>query len=63
MLEPSIDSLQKQIDSKYTLITIAARRARELQDASNPQDVNYSKLKFVPIALEEIDSGELYILE
>lgn len=63
MLEPSIDSLQKQIDSKYTLVTIAARRARVLQDESNPQEEGYSKLKFVPQALDEIDQGELIMIK
>ena len=36
MLEPSIDSLQEKINSKYTLVTISARSARELQDESKP---------------------------
>lgn len=61
MLEPSIDTLQKRIQSKYTLVTISARRARELQNASNPSDENYAKLKFVSMALNEIKDEELYI--
>ena len=32
MLEPSVDQLQEKIYSKYSLITIAARRAREIKE-------------------------------
>ena len=32
MCYPSIDSLVKKVDSKYTLVTLAALRARELTD-------------------------------
>ncbi|GAK00254.1 DNA-directed RNA polymerase omega subunit [Geomicrobium sp. JCM 19055] len=32
MLYPSIDSLLKKIDSKYSLVTISAQRARALQE-------------------------------
>lgn len=31
MLYPSIDSLMEKLDSKYTLVTVAAKRARQLQ--------------------------------
>lgn len=61
MLEPSIDTLQEKINSKYTLVTISARRARELQYESNPSDENYSKLKFVSMALHEIKDEELFL--
>ena len=32
MLEPSIDQLQTKINSKYTLVTLSAKRARQLKD-------------------------------
>ena len=31
MLYPSIDALLKKIDSKYSLVSVAAKRAREMQ--------------------------------
>ena len=31
MLYPSIDSLMTKIDSKYSLVSVAAKRARQLQ--------------------------------
>lgn len=61
MLEPSIDALQEKINSKYTLVTIAARRARELQDNKKSVLENPKSLQFVGVALEEIQSEKLYI--
>jgi len=55
MLNQSIDSLLTKIDSKYTLVTVAAKRAREMQLANNcviEQPVSH---KCVGKALEEID--------
>lgn len=63
MLEPSIDSLQEKIDSKYTLVTISARRARELQDGSKPLIEEPKSLTYVGIALEEIVHDKLYVKE
>ncbi|MCP3026176.1 DNA-directed RNA polymerase subunit omega [Halobacillus sp. A5] len=59
MLEPSIDSLQKQIKSKYTLVTLSARRARELKQGSAPMIDNPISSQQVGVALEEIDCGKL----
>ncbi|MFG6118187.1 MULTISPECIES: DNA-directed RNA polymerase subunit omega [Thalassobacillus] len=59
MLEPSIDSLQKQIKSKYTLVTLSARRARELQQEGEPMIQKPQSDKFVGVALEEIREGKL----
>ena len=63
MLEPSIDSLQEKINSKYTLVTISARRARELQDGDKPLIEEPKSKTFVGIALEEIAEGKLYMKE
>lgn len=63
MLEPSIDSLQEKINSKYTLVTISARRARQLQDGDKTLIEEPKSKTFVGIALEEIAEGKLYIKE
>lgn len=63
MLEPSIDSLQKQIKSKYTLVTLSARRARELKQGSAPMVENPQSQQQVGIALEEIRDGKLTYIE
>lgn len=61
MLYPSIDSLLKKIDSKYSLVTIAAKRARDLQQNDNPVMEEYQSHKFVGKALEEIYQGILVL--
>ncbi|ELK46141.1 DNA-directed RNA polymerase subunit omega [Halobacillus sp. ACCC02827] len=63
MLEPSIDSLQKKIKSKYTIVTLSARRARELKQGSAPMVENPNSFQQVGVALEEIDSGKLNFIE
>jgi len=52
MIWPSVDKLLKRVDSKYTLVIAAAKRAREL--AQNPKGV---VSKPVTVALQEIDQG------
>ncbi|SDH91981.1 MULTISPECIES: DNA-directed RNA polymerase subunit omega [Alteribacillus] len=61
MLYPSIDTLMKHIDSKYTLVTISARRARDLKEMeeADPLIDDYESSKLVGIALEEIEHGKL----
>jgi DNA-directed RNA polymerase subunit omega len=54
MCFPSIDSLVKKVDSKYTLVTLAAKRARELNDGQPPLIDDAEGKKPVSIALEEI---------
>lgn len=59
MLEPSIDKLQLKINSKYTLVTLSARRARQIQDTKRHQLENPKSHKNVGIALEEIQAEKL----
>ena len=54
MCFPSVDSLVKKVDSKYTLVTLAALRARELTDGQPPLVPNGVDKKPVTVALEEI---------
>lgn len=63
MLEPSIDSLQEKINSKYTLVTISARRARDLQGEALTMLEHPKSLKYVGVALEEINNGKLFLKE
>ncbi|MGP4059760.1 DNA-directed RNA polymerase subunit omega [Halobacillus litoralis] len=63
MLEPSIDSLQEKIKSKYTLVTLSARRARELKQGSAPMIDKPTSHQQVGVALEEIQSGKLHYIE
>lgn len=59
MLYPSIDQLQEKIDSKYTLVTLSSRRARQIQDEKIVQLEKFESAKNVGIALEEIHAGLL----
>ena len=63
MLEPSIDSLQEKIDSKYSLVIVSAKRARELQNENKPLIEEPKALTFVGIALEEIYNDKLFMKE
>ncbi|MGM0873614.1 MAG: DNA-directed RNA polymerase subunit omega [Bacillota bacterium] len=59
MLYPSIDVLMNKLDSKYTLVTVAAKRAREMQEQNDQQIAKPVSFKYVGKALEEINSGLL----
>ncbi|SDG96213.1 DNA-directed RNA polymerase subunit omega [Alteribacillus persepolensis] len=61
MLHPSIDELMKHINSKYTLVTISARRARDLKEMEEAKPLvdNHESSKLVGVALEEIENGKL----
>ena len=53
MLYPSINDLRDKVDSKYTLVILAAKRARDLIDGKMQLvDIGFSKP--VSIATEEI---------
>lgn len=59
MLYPSIDSLLERIDSKYSLVSVAAKRARAMQQTNDERLPKYVSHKCVGKALEEIFAGEL----
>lgn len=52
MIYPSVDKLLRKVDSKYTLVVAAAKRARELMQQSAQ-----GAAKPVTAALEEIEKG------
>lgn len=63
MMYPSIDSLVKKYDSKYTIAVAAAKRARQLLDDSKekkePGDAKQTKP--VSRALFELDANKINI--
>ena len=63
MLEPSIDSLQEIINSKYTLVTLSARRAREISETKKVLVENPKSHKYVGMALEEVQARKLFLAE
>ncbi|WP_270171999.1 DNA-directed RNA polymerase subunit omega [Paenibacillus sp. SYP-B4298] len=54
MLYPSIDEMVKKVDSKYSLVVAASRRARMLRDGEKSELRAPKSHKFVGVALEEI---------
>lgn len=54
MLYPSIDELLKKVDSKYTLVVAASRRARMLRNGDKSELETPQSHKHVGVALEEI---------
>lgn len=59
MLYPSIDSLLEKIDSKYSLVSVAAKRARKMQINNDQKIAKPVSYKSVGKALEEINAGIL----
>jgi DNA-directed RNA polymerase subunit omega len=55
MLYPSIDKLMAKVDSKYSLVVLAAKRARSLLEGQQPQ-LKARSHKYVGVALEEISA-------
>lgn len=54
MLYPSIDRLLDKVDSKYSLVVAAAKRARMLRDGAKTEVKQRRSHKFVGLSLEEI---------
>ena len=60
MLYPSLASMLDQVNSRYLLVNIIARRAREISTGANEFDDNYRD-KPVSRAISEISTGELHV--
>jgi DNA-directed RNA polymerase subunit omega len=58
MLNPSLKNLLAKGESKYTLVMVTSKRARQLIDGAKPLVETNSK-KPVTIALEELLEGKL----
>jgi len=56
---PSSDKLMEKVDSPYTLIILASRRARQLNIGGNGILENYKSIKPVSKSLEEIAVGAI----
>src|SRR5947208_9630599 len=69
LMEPRIETLMGKVDSKFTLVTLAAMRAREINDYYNqlgeglgkivPPQVTSVSRKPLTISLEEIEAGKI----
>lgn len=58
MIKPTIDELLEKVDSKYSLVITAAKRAREIVDGA-PTLNTAEAAKPVTIALQEIGEDKV----
>lgn len=58
MIYPSADKIEEQIDSRYALVILAAKRAKQLKEGSRPL-VPTDSTNPLTVALEEIASGSV----
>ncbi len=69
LMTPRMERLLERVDTKFTLVTLAAMRAREINDYYNqlgeglgkivPPQVTSVSRKPLSIALEEIEAGKI----
>jgi DNA-directed RNA polymerase subunit omega len=69
MMQPPIEQLMEKVDSKFTLVMLAARRARQINSYYSqlgeglgsivPPQVTSLSRKPLSIALEEIAAGKI----
>ncbi len=59
MIYPSIDKILNNIDSKYSLVHIIAKRAKQIQETGHYQlpENEYKNKKELGRALEELEKG------
>jgi DNA-directed RNA polymerase subunit omega len=58
MINPSIVDLLKKVNSRYTLVTMTSKRARQLVEGKEPL-IDIDSTKPVTIAINEINEGLL----
>ena len=58
MIYPSADLIEENIDSKYALVILAAKRARQIKEGSRPL-IKTDSTNPITIALEEIADGQI----
>lgn len=61
ILFPSVDDLLKRVDSRYSLVMLASKRAHELESGDPGVLDHYKSVKPVGKALEEIVAGKVTI--
>lgn len=59
MIKPGISELMKDMDSRYTLAMVVAKRARELALDTTTPLVKSSSDKPVTIAVDEVAAGKI----
>ncbi len=58
MIKPPLEALLDRVESKYALVIVAAKRARQLKEGALPL-VDVDSGSPVTVALEEIAAGKI----
>lgn len=61
MLHPSMSELLTKIDNRYLLVNVTAKRARELAEEAEENEIALAE-KPVKLALDDIMSGRIAVL-
>ena len=59
IVTPNLDQLTPLVDSRYTLVTLAAKRARDIMNNSHPVTADRTSTLDVTNAMEEIYEGKI----
>lgn len=69
LMDPRMEQLLERVDSKFTLVTLSSKRAREINDYYNqlgeglgkivPPQVTSVSRKPLTIAMEEVEAGKI----
>ena len=59
ILNPPITDLLEKVDSRYTLVVLAAKRARQINDVRRSMPEPADDEKAVSVAVREIDNGKI----
>ncbi len=62
VIKPPLEELLEQVDNKYALVIIAAKRARQIKDGVLPL-VDIDSTNPVSVALEEVATGKVSVEE
>jgi len=58
MIEPSINELLEKVDSRYTLVVVTAKRARQIAEGSHKL-TSFNSDKPVTLAIHEINENKI----
>lgn len=61
MLYPAMSELLKEVNGRYLLVNLAARRAREISEYAEEQEIELTE-KSVSLAINEIAEGKLSVI-
>lgn len=60
LVNPSIDDLLTKVDNKFELVTLAMKRARQI-NAGDPEMKRYNSAKPISRALQEINDKDVFV--